>query len=90
MTQGKTAVTNAANLSFFMVNLSHYLLDDFRRDNPSSGILYLQAYCRGFRYIQEMLKMLPEKPDRILLSQIFAKLISFGHIHNASTTTQSP
>ncbi|MGF1963734.1 MAG: hypothetical protein RMX99_030090, partial [Aulosira sp. DedVER01a] len=26
MNIGQTAVTNAANLSFFMVNLSHYLL----------------------------------------------------------------
>jgi len=88
MAQGKTTVTNAANLSFFMVNLSHYLLDDFRQDNPHSGILDLKAYYRGFRYIQEMLKMLPEKPNPILLSQIFAKLTSLGRIHNASTTTQ--
>ena len=88
MAQGKTAVTNAANLSFFMVNLSHYLLGQFRQDNPGSGILDLKAYCRGFRYIQEMLKMLPVKPDPILLAQIFTKLTSLGRIHNASTTTQ--
>jgi hypothetical protein len=88
MAQGKTAVTNAANLSFFMVNLSHYLLGQFRQDNPGSGILDLKGYCRGFRYIQEMLKMLPVKPDPILLTQIFTKLTSLGRIHNASTTTQ--
>jgi len=86
MTQGKTAVTNAANLSFFMVNLSHYLLGQFRQDNPYSGILDLKAHYRGLLYIQEMLKMLPVKPDPILLSQIFAKLTSLGRIHNASTT----
>ena len=30
----ETAVTNAANLSFFMVNLSYALLQPFRSDNP--------------------------------------------------------
>jgi hypothetical protein len=52
--------------------IKHHLLGQFRQDNPHSGILDLKAYYRGFRYIQEMLKMLPEKPDPILLSQIFA------------------
>lgn len=59
MNRGQTAVTNAVNLSFFMVNLSHYLLAQFRQDNPGSGIVDLQAYCRGFRYVREILKMLP-------------------------------
>jgi putative transposase len=85
MNRGQTAVTNAVNLSFFMVNLSHYLLAQFRQDNPGSGIVDLKAYCRGFRYVREMLKMLPEPPEPILLSQIFAKLTSLGRIHNAST-----
>lgn len=88
MNQGKIAVTNAANLSFFMVNLSHYLLGKFRQNNPGSGILDLKAHYRGLLYVQEMLKMLPVKPDPILLSQIFAKLTSLGRIHNAFTTTQ--
>ncbi len=39
MNLGQTAVTNAANLCFFMVNLSHYLLAQFRQDNPGSGIV---------------------------------------------------
>jgi hypothetical protein len=85
MTQKEIAVTNAANLSFFMVNLSYYLLTRFRRDNPNSGIIDLKAYYHGCQYVREMLKMLPEKPDPILLSQIFAKLTSMGRIHNVST-----
>ncbi|MHC5611710.1 MAG: transposase [Nostoc sp.] len=88
MNRGQTAVTNAVNLSFFMVNLSHYLLAQFREDNPGSGIVDLQAYCRGFRYVREMLKMLPQQPEPILLSQIFAKLTSLGRIHNASTAVE--
>lgn len=71
-----------------MVNLSHYLLAQFREDNPGSGIVDLQAYCRGFRYVREMLKMLPQQLEPILLSQIFAKLTSLGRIHNASTAVE--
>lgn len=85
MTLGQAAVTNAVNLSFFMVNLSHYLLAHFRRENPGSGIIDLKAYCRGFLYFREILKMLPHKPDPILLAQIFAKLTSLGRIHKVST-----
>ena len=85
MNLGQTSVTNAANLSFFMVNFSHYLLARFRKDNPAAGIVDLKAYYRGFRYVSEMLKMLPTKPDPILLANIFAKLTSLGSIHKAST-----
>jgi putative transposase len=88
MNLGQTAVTNAANLSFFMVNLSHYLLAQFRQDNPGSGIVDLKAYCRGFRYVREMLKMLREQPEPILLAQMFAKLTSLGRIHNVSTAVE--
>ncbi|MEM1395603.1 MAG: transposase, partial [Cyanobacteria bacterium P01_H01_bin.150] len=81
MNLGQTSVTNAANLSFFMVNLSHYLLSRFREDNPSSGIVDLKAYYRGFRYAHEILKMLPYNLDTIFNAQIFAKLTSNGRIH---------
>ncbi|NJR76933.1 MAG: transposase [Scytonema sp. CRU_2_7] len=85
MNLSQTAVTNAANLAFFMVNLSHHLLADFRFSNLGSGIIDLKAYYRGFRYVREILKMLPEMPEPILLSQIFAKLTSLGRIHPVST-----
>ncbi len=85
MNLSQTAVTNAVNLAFFMVNLSHHLLLDFRLLNPDSGILDLKTHYRGFRYVREMLKMLPEIPEPILLTQIFAKLTSLGRIHPVST-----
>lgn len=90
MNLGQTSVTNAANLSFFMVNLSHHFLAQFREDNPGSGIIDLKAYYRGFNYAREMLKMLPEQPEPILLAQIFAKLTSLGRIHNVSTAVEFP
>jgi hypothetical protein len=88
MNIGQTAVTNAGNLAFFMVNLSHHLLADFRQLNPDSGIIDLKAHYRGFRYVHEILKMLPEIPDPILLNQIFAKLTALGRIHPVSTGTE--
>ena len=88
MNLGQTSVTNAANLSFFMVNLSHHLLAQFREDNPGSGIVDLKAYYRGLNYAHAMLKMLPGQPDPILLAQIFTRLTSLGRIHNASTAVE--
>ena len=71
--------------AFLIVNLSHHLLADFRHHNLDSSIIDLKAYYRGFRYVREMLKMLPEMPEPILLTQIFAKLTSLGRIHPVST-----
>jgi putative transposase len=59
MNLSQNAVTNAANLAFFMVNLSHHLLADFRQHNSNSGIIDFKAYYRGLRYVREILKMLP-------------------------------
>jgi hypothetical protein len=62
----ETAVTNAANLSFFMVNFSYALLQPFRQKNPDYSILDLKSQYRGCRYASETIKMLPQKPDAIL------------------------
>lgn len=48
MNLSPTAVTNAVNLAFFMVNLSHHLLADFRLLNPDSGIIDLKAHPEWF------------------------------------------
>ena len=77
----KTAVTNAANLSFFMVNLSYLLLQPFRQSNPDYSILDLKAHYHGYRYATETIKMLPEKPDAVLLADIFQQIARLGMIH---------
>ena len=59
----ETAVTNAANLAFFMVNFSQALLQPFRQQNPEYSILDLKSHYRGWRYASETIKMLPQKPD---------------------------
>ncbi|MCI0554108.1 MAG: transposase, partial [Anaerolineae bacterium] len=61
-----TAVTNAANLSLFMVNLTQPVLRDLRQDSLDVGILDLKAHYRGHKYVTETLKLLPEMPEPIL------------------------
>ena len=77
-------VTNAINLSLFMNLLSQVLLREFRKTHPESGVLDLKAYFRAAKYFDEIIKMLPEKPDTILLEQIFAHITSLGSIHSAN------
>ena len=77
----KTAVTNAANLAFFLVNLSQVLLRRFQQTNPDLSILDLKAHYHGYRYAVETIKMLPEKPDAFLLADIFEQIARLGAIH---------
>jgi putative transposase len=77
----QTAVTNAANLSFFMVNFSSLLLRHFRQHNPEFSILDLKSHYRGCRYVSETIKLLPHKPDGILLAQIFEQIARLGMVH---------
>lgn len=76
----ETPVINAANLAFFMVNISQALIDNVRQDNPVFGVQDLKAYFRGGKYVNETLKLLPQKPDRILIQQIFGKITKIGGI----------
>ncbi|OGO38045.1 MAG: hypothetical protein A2W35_21630 [Chloroflexi bacterium RBG_16_57_11] len=79
----QTPVTNAANLWLFMVNLSQLLLDRYRLDDPAFSVLDLKARYRGDRYVDETIKMLPQKPDADLLAAIFIQVAGLGRIHSA-------
>jgi putative transposase len=79
----QTAVTNAANLSLFMVNFSATLAEPFRKQNSDFSILDLKSHYRGYRYATETIKLLPQKPDAILLAQIFQQIARLGAIHPA-------
>lgn len=83
-------VTNALNLSLFMVNLSQVLLREFRETNPDSGVIDLKAYYRAAKYFEETIKMLPEKPEPILLDQIFGHIASLGCIHSVKVQFSPP
>ena len=86
----ETAVTNAANLSFFMVNFSYDLLLPFRQQQPDYSILDLKSHYHGCRYARETLKMLPQKPDPILLADIFRQIARLGAIHPVFQPSASP
>jgi DDE superfamily endonuclease len=81
MNTSATAVTNAANLALFMVNLSYRLLLDFRRAHPAFSVLDLKALARGYRYVDETIQLLPQKPEPVLLTQIFNQVAALGQIH---------
>ena len=84
-----TAVTNAANLSLFIVNVSQVLMCQYRQDDPNFSILDLKAHYRGYRYVTETIKMLPQKPDHDLVSQLFNKVAALGRIHPAKMPVPS-
>lgn len=76
-----TAVTNAANLSLFMVNLVERVLQDIRPHHPAISVLDLKAHCRGAKYVEETIKLLPEPPEPVLLARIFTTIVRIGRIH---------
>ena len=84
------AVTNAANLSFFMVNFSAALVQPFRQQNPEYSILDLKSHYHGCRYAIETIKMLPQKPDAILLANIFEQIARLGAIHPVFQPSADP
>jgi hypothetical protein len=81
MTTSPTAVTNAANLSLFMVNLVERILQDIRQRQGTCSVLDLKAQCRGAKYVEETIKLLPEMPEPVLLERIFARIVGIGRIH---------
>lgn len=89
MNVNQTAVTNAANLALFMVNVSQLLMRNFHQSDPDFGVLDLKAYYRGRKYANEMIKMLPQKPDAIFVAQLFKKIASIGSIHTANIPVSS-
>jgi putative transposase len=76
-------VTNAANLALFMVNVAYRLRIDVHPRDPAYSVLDLKADCRGSKYVEETIKMLPEKPEPILLAKIRNQVASLGRIHAA-------
>lgn len=81
MNIAETPVTNAANLSLLMVNISACLCRERRSDQAEFSVLDLKAYYRGAKYVTETLKMLPQKPNPDLLAQIMRRLAGLGGIH---------
>src|SRR5712671_711137 len=78
-----TGVTNAAHLPLFMVNVAYCLRADGHTRDPDYSVLDLKADCRGYKYVEETIKMLPEKPEPVLLAKILNQVAGLGRIHAA-------
>jgi putative transposase len=81
MTVTATGVSNAANLALLMVSLSTVLVRDVRATDPQCSVLDLKASYRGSKYVEETLKLLPDKLDEGLIVRIVHKVASLGRIH---------
>lgn len=84
MSVTKTSVANAMSLSFFMVNLSRYLLSSFRLHFDGAGISDLKSWYRGRHYASALLKMLPQKPEAIICEHLLEQICRLGVIHPPS------
>ena len=78
-----TGVTNAAHRSLFLGNVAYRLRADGHPRDPDSSVLDLKADCRGYKYVEETIQMLPEKPEPVLLAKILNQVAGLGRIHAA-------
>lgn len=83
-------ITNAVNLSFFLVSLSQFLLASLRQEVPKAGILDLKAFFLGRRYALETLNLLPEPPTSFISAQIVRIVASLGTIHRQPAASLNP
>jgi hypothetical protein len=80
MNVAPTAVTNAANLAFLMVNLSAILLHPYRQHQADFSVLDLKSHFRARRYLDETINSLPDPPDPHLISRLWQRFSSLGGI----------
>ena len=81
MTVTPTEITKAAHLSLFMVNVAYRLRANLHSRGSDSSVLDLKADCRGYKYVEETIKMLPAKPEPGLLAKILHQVAGLGRIH---------
>jgi putative transposase len=67
-------------------NVAYRLRADGHPQNPDYSVIDLKADCRGYKYVEETIQMLPEKPEPGLLAKILSQVTSLGRIHAAQPT----
>lgn len=77
MVTNKQSVSNSANISMWMVNLSQALLVS----TDEESVLDLKARYHGLRYAQEVFKILPKNAQPINIKQILEQVSALGRIH---------
>src|SRR5437667_8668901 len=83
MTVKQTPVYNSANLAMFMVNVSHAVMRPMRTQWPEFSVNDLKAWFRSRKYVVETLKLLPEMPDPIFITQAIDQMAQLGRINHA-------
>jgi putative transposase len=78
MVTQQQAVSNAANLSLFMVNLSQAMM----ADTDETSVLDLKARYHGRCYAREVFKILPQKADVINFEDWIKQVPILGRIHS--------
>jgi putative transposase len=76
-----TGVTHAAHLAWFMVNVAYRLRAGLHPDDPDYSVLDLKADCRGYKYLEETITLLPEQPEPVLFAQMLNQVACLGRIH---------
>ena len=84
MNVSETAVTNAVNLAFLMVNLSAILLPVHRRQQPDFSVFDLKMHFRTRRYLLEMINTLPDPPIPEFVLRLGQRLAALGGIRPAT------
>lgn len=64
MNVSQTAVTNAANISLFMVNVTYCYLQKMRHRFPEWTPLDLKTQARGIKYVEEVVNCFPKSPTQ--------------------------
>jgi putative transposase len=77
----EVSIQNAVGLSFFLVNLSPYLLDALRTSYPGAGVNDLKCFYRARHYISEVLKCVPENAGGISHSDLIEQVCRHALIH---------
>ncbi len=72
-------VCNAANLAFFMVNVSHILRH--RPEFDGMSIIDLKAWFRAGKYVRETLKLLPQIPEGVSIQSIVNQVAALGRVN---------
>ena len=78
MITSATAVTNAANLALFMVNLVERVLQDRRPRHPAISVLDLKAQCRGAKYVEETINCSRKCQSRLYWRAFSPSLLGLG------------
>jgi len=80
MNTKKIAVHNWSNFSTFMVNFVAILKKEKFKNSEMSS-LDLKAHYHGIYYVDTVLKLLPKKPDNILIKTLYEKISTIGAIY---------